>query len=108
MGSRKAVTATVFEAELDAMLDTALGPCSPRYPLSRITDKLSEDAICELATESIGNTAQTVQALIEGVIQQHYDTLDRAALAALNAVAYYHVPKLQGRVNDLGGGASAH
>lgn len=97
MESRNAVT----EAELDAAL-------APRYAVSRITDKLSEDAVCELATESIGNTAQTVQALIEGVIQQHYASLDRAALAALNAVAYFHVPLLQDRVNDLGGGASAH
>lgn len=98
----------VTEAELDAIFDAALGPAPARYPLSKITDMLSEDAVCELATESTGDTAQTVQALIEGVIQQHFDTLDRAALAALNAVAYYHVPKLQDRVNDLGGDAGAH
>ena len=35
------------------------------------------------------------------------DKLDRAALAALHAVAYYHVPKLQERMEAIDGGTCA-
>jgi hypothetical protein len=100
MESRNTVTA----AELDAVLL----PRSPRYPLSRITSKLSDDAVCELATETVGSTVTTVQGLIDGVIWQHAPMLDGAALAALHAVAYYHVPKLQDKLNARGGGLNAH
>lgn len=77
-------------------LDTALvEPARVRFDVAGATKGLHMDAMLELATEPIGNTAQTVQGLIEGVIRQYGNTLDDAALAALNAVAYYHVPNLQ-------------
>ncbi|MDO8906836.1 hypothetical protein [Hydrogenophaga sp.] len=81
-------------------LDTLLAmPAGIRFDLAGVTKGLPMDALCELATESTGNTAQTVQGLIEGVIRQYGNTLDDAAIAALNAVAHYHVPKLQETFN---------
>ena len=104
MGTPSTRHAIVTADELDALLGTVT---APRLDLTKVTGMLSEAAVCELATESTGNTAHTVRGLIEGVILRHGGTLDRAALAALHAVAYYHVPKLQERMEAMGGGTCA-
>lgn len=89
-------TDLVTAEELDTLLAM---PARVRFDVAGVTKGMPMDALCELATESAGNTARTVQGLMEGVIRQYGDTLDDAALAALNAVAHYHVPKLQERID---------
>lgn len=100
MGHRKPTSALITLGELDCALDSAV---APRIDTTSLTQGLSEAEVCELATETTGDTAQTVQALIEGVILKHGGKLNRSALAALNAVAYYHVPNLQDRYDALMG-----
>ncbi|MFD0667346.1 hypothetical protein ACT80S_06480 [Ramlibacter sp. MAHUQ-53] len=62
---------------------------------------ISNDDLCELATESQGNTAQTVDALIEGVLARCGHALDDAAHAALIAIQRLHVPQLQDAFDEL-------
>lgn len=94
MGFSSSVTAE----DLDAILGNVR---YPRFDPTKIINRLSDDEVCELATESTGNTTQTVQGLIDGVIQQCGGALPRDALAALNAVAWYHVPILQECADEL-------
>jgi hypothetical protein len=95
------ILSTITADELSAALAPVANVGVPRFDLTKITERLSEREVCELATEATGNTAQTVQGLIEGVIRQCGEMLSRDALAALNAVAWYHVPKLQERADEL-------
>ncbi len=68
---------------------------------TQFTQDLGADELCDLAMECEGNTAQTVAALIEGVMVRYGDVLDEAACAALNAVRYWHVPQLQDTTDGL-------
>jgi hypothetical protein len=95
MGMSSTSPAVTME-ELDAVLSA---PPLIRFDVERVTARLPMDVLCELATESTGNTARTVQGLIEGVIVRYGASLDDAALAALNAVAFYHVPVQQERLD---------
>ena len=90
-------------------LETALAqPAPARFDVLSLTASMPMDVLCEMATESNGNAARTVQGLIEGVILKYGDSMDNAALAALNAVAFYHVPKMQERIQRLEGDISAN
>lgn len=92
---------TTTAEELAAALMPSANVRHPRFDLTKVTNQLPERDVCELATETTGNTAQTVQGLIEGVIRQCGDVLPPNAIAALNAVAWYHVPNLQDVADEL-------
>lgn len=64
---------------------------------------IDSDEFCDIAMKCDGgDTAKTVDALIEGVLSRYGDVLDEAACAALNAVRCWHVPLLQDAMNDMG------
>jgi hypothetical protein len=63
--------------------------------------QLSTDELLELACEHNGDTVQTVDALIGGVLARYAHLMDDAAVAALNAVRGYHVPQLAEALADL-------
>ena len=69
--------------------------------MRHLTGGLTEDDLCELATETHGGTAETVAALIEGVLTRYGHLMDEAAHAALNAIRDYHVPMLQDTIEDM-------
>lgn len=66
-----------------------------------LTCDLSGDDLIDLALECHGNTEQTVEALIDGVLARYGHVLDDAASAALNAVSAFHVPHLQDALDSL-------
>ncbi len=79
-------------------------------PLPRLTVK-SLDVLCDVATEDEAGTVGTVQGLIEGVLNRYEGVLDDAAVAALLAVAHWHVPLMQDDIDALEraqGAADAH
>ena len=63
--------------------------------------QLTDDDLCELACECTGDTVQTVASLIGGVLTRYGHLMDDAAIAALNAVAHYHVPQMADALADL-------
>jgi len=69
--------------------------------MQHLTNGITEADLCELATETNGSTAETVSALIEGVLTRYGHLMDEAAHAALNAIRDYHVPMLQDAIEDM-------
>ena len=69
--------------------------------MQNFTPDLTDDDLCELASECEGNTVDTVASLVVGVLTRYGHLMDDAATAALVAVMGYHVPQLAAALDDL-------